>query len=261
MRKADSKGSVEWFENSRRRCVDHLRALLSVRMAQSSAIAILQQWERQSAETNSALHSSCVIAYARPFVNAATKSGKITYPAKRLMAAPGFDKELHAHILDLRNRMIAHSDYGIFPSSMYLQTIGDERLPIRLGINVKGIFGIASHVLALRYEKHLSICAAALEKLLNIECNDLTSEARLHPLEFQKTHNIPESNQQLAVGAEIQDLPPPTGPAAGVETPTFSNGLSEYRYITLTHQISLVEDGKHVVTEAGVAKEIFFSSD
>src|SRR5271169_5684192 len=103
MKKLASKGSVEWFEHSRMRCVDHLRALLSIRMARDSAIAILQHWQFQSPESNSALHSSCVIAYARPFTSAATKSGKVTYPTRALMAAPGFDKELHVHILDLRN--------------------------------------------------------------------------------------------------------------------------------------------------------------
>src|ERR1700722_5351001 len=138
MKTLANKGSVEWFEHSRRRCVDHLRSLLSIQMARNSANAILQQWTSQSAENNSALHSSCVIAYARPFTNAATKNGNIQYPTKKLMKAPGFDKELHFHILDLRHRLVAHSDYGIFPSTMYLQAIGDDRLPVTLGINVKG---------------------------------------------------------------------------------------------------------------------------
>jgi hypothetical protein len=136
MKKLSDKGSVEWFELSRRRCVDHLRALLSIKTARDSAVAILRDWSSQSAESNSALHSSCVIAYARPFTYAASKNGKVTYSTKGLMAASGFDKELHVHILDLRNQIIAHGDYGIFPATMYLQTAGDEQLPLRLGINV-----------------------------------------------------------------------------------------------------------------------------
>jgi hypothetical protein len=261
MKKLANKGSVEWFEHSRRRCVDHLRALLSIRMARDGANAILRQWKSQSAEINSALHSSCVIAYARPFTNAATKNGNVKYPTKRLMAASGFDKELHDHILDLRHRLIAHSDYGIFPSSMYLQAIGDERLPLTLGINVKGIFGIESHDLALRYEKHFSICAMTLEQILNLECNELALEARIHPSEFHKTHNIPEVKGELSSGSEFRDLPRPMGPAGVVENPVFPQGLSGYRYLTLTHQISLVESGKYVVTVDGIAKEINLSSE
>jgi hypothetical protein len=262
MTKLANKGSVEWFEHSRRRCVDHLRALLSIQMARASASAILQQWASQSVENNSALHTSCVVAYARPFTNAATKNGNIQYPTKKLMATPGFDKELHFHILDLRHRLIAHSDYGVFPSSMYIQTIGDERLPVTLGINVKGIFGIESYDLALRYEKHLSICAIAVEQLLNLECNELASEARIHPAEFHKTHNIPETKHEgIILDSEFKNLPPPAGPAAGVDNPTFPEGLSGYKYITLTHQISLIESGKYAVTLDGIVKEIILSSE
>jgi hypothetical protein len=261
MKKFPDKGSVEWFELSRMRCVDHLRALLSIKVARDNAVAILRNWNSQSSETNSALHSSCVIAYARPFTSAETGKGKVIYSTKRLMAAVGFDKELHAHILDLRNQIIAHGDYGVFPSTMYLQTVGDERLPLSLGINVKGILGIESHDLALRYEKHLSVCDVNLEKILNQECKELASEARLHPSEFHDTHNILEVKEELNLGLELKDLPRPAGPAAVVEDPVFAPGLSGYRYVTLTHQISLVESGKYAVTEDGVLKEIIITSN
>lgn len=261
MKRFPDKGSVEWFELSRRRCVDHLRTLLSIKMARNNAAAILHNWSSQSAETNSALHSSCVIAYARPFTYAATKSGKVTYSPKRLMAASGFDKELHTHILDLRNQIVAHGDYGIFPSTMYLQTVGDDRTPLMLGINVKGILGIESYDLALRYEKHLSICDLTLEGILNHECKELTSEARIHPIEFHKTHNIPEVKERIDVGPELKHLPRPAGPAAVVENPVFPEGLSGYRYVTLTHQIALIESGKYIITEDGLAKEIVFTSE
>jgi hypothetical protein len=260
MKKVSDKGTVEWFELSRMRCVDHLRALLSIKTARDSATAILRDWGSQSVETNSALHSACVIAYARPFTSASTKNGKVTYPTKSLMAAAGFDKELHIHILDLRNQIIAHGDYGIFPSTMYLQTVGDEQLALSLGVNVKGIFGIESRDLASRYEKHLSICEKSLEKILNDECNELASEARLHPTEFHRTHNIPMIREEYNLGSEFENLPRPTGPAGVVENPVFPQGLSEYRYVTLTHQISLIESGTHTVTEDGVTKEIIIAS-
>jgi len=176
------------------------------------------------------------------------------------MAASGFDKELHIHILDLRNRIIAHGDYGIFPSTMYLQTVGDEQFPLSLGVNVKGIFGIESHDLASRYEKHLSICDKSLEKILNDECNELAAEARLHRPEFQSTHNIPMIKEEFKLGSEFDNLPRPTGPAGVVENPVFPEGLSGYRYVTLMHQISLMESGTYTVTEDGVAKEIIITS-
>jgi hypothetical protein len=256
--KLATKGSAEWFEQSRRRCVDHLRALLSIKIARNSVATILRDWKSQSAEINSALHSACVIAYARPFTSALTRHGKITYPTKKLMAASGFDKELHRHILDLRNRIITHGDYDVFPSTMYVQTVGDEKLPLTLGINVKGILGIELHDLALRYERHFSTCAANLEETLNRECHELAAAARLHPSEFHKTHNIPEVGEVFSPGLEFEDLPRPKGKAGVVESPAFPQELSGYRYITLTHQIPLIKSGKYVVTENGVPKEIVF---
>jgi hypothetical protein len=261
MKAPPKKGTVPWFELSRMRCVDHLRALLSIKLARSNVQAILRDWHSQSPDMNAALHSSCVISYARPFTSALTKNGKITYPTKRLMTATGFDKELHAHILDLRNRTIAHGDYDIFPSTMFVQTIGDERLPLTLGINVRAMLGIESYDLATRYERHLSVCDNSLEEILDCESKELASEAKLHPFEFDQTHNLPESKVRADIGLAFEKLPGPTGPAAGVENPAFSEGLSEYAYITLTHQICLIENGKHTITEDGVEKEIVINTD
>jgi hypothetical protein len=256
MKAPPKKGTVAWFELYRMRCVDHLRALLSIKLARSNVLAILRDWHSQSPDMKAALHCSCIISYARPFTSALTRNGKITYPTKRLMAATGFDKELHAHILDLRNRIIAHGDYDIFPSTMFVQTIGDERLPLTLGINVKGMIGIGSYDLATRYEKHLSVCDNSLEQILNCDGKELASEAKLYPLEFDRTHNLPESKVRADIGLVLEKLPGPTGPAAVVENPAFSEGLSEYAYITLTHQICLIESGKHTIVEDGVEKEI-----
>jgi hypothetical protein len=260
MNKKSEKGTVQWFENSRMRCVDHLRALLSIKMARANATEILRNWNSQSAEIRGALHAACVISYARPFTHSAARTGKITYPTRRLMTATGFDKDLHKHVIDLRNQIIAHGDYGVFPSTMYVQTIGDTRHPVTLGINVKGMCGIESRDLALRYERHLSICDGELERILNLECGELTSEAKRHPDAFNETHNIPEVREEVTpLDSDFRNLPRPTGPAAIVENPSFPEGLSGYSYITLTHQIPLVESGEHVVTVDGIEQKITFA--
>jgi hypothetical protein len=178
------------------------------------------------------------------------------------MKASGFDSELHKHILDLRNRIIAHGDYGVFPSTMYLQSIGDERLPIVLGINVKSIFGVSERSLADRYVAHLSACESKLEELLGLECNELAIEAKLHPELFASSHNIPEVREALVlVNSNLADIPPPGGAAGRVEDPSLPDGLSAYRYITLTHQIALQNSGKHPVMNDGIRGEIELLSE
>jgi len=152
-----------------------------MKLAHDSIATLLRGWETTDSVTKVALHASCVVAYARPFTSARTKSGNISYPIKGLKKVDGFDSELHVHLLDLRHRIIAHGDYDLFPSSMYLQTIGDERLPVRLGLNVKAMAGIHARELAERYQKHLSICIAAIESALNQDCTELAEQARLYP--------------------------------------------------------------------------------
>src|SRR2546430_17216482 len=66
------EGTQEWFENARRRCVDHLRALISVRAASTYASAILDRWSNEDIEILAGLHLASVIAYTRPFTSAFT---------------------------------------------------------------------------------------------------------------------------------------------------------------------------------------------
>ena len=173
------------------------------------------------------------------------------------MKASGFDIELHKHILDLRNQMVAHGDYGVFPSTMYVQSIGDERLPIYLGINVKGLFGISDRGLAGRYGAHLSMCESKLAELLNLECGELAAQAQLHPELFDATHNIPEVQEQSTfTNLILSDIPRPSGPAGSVEDPSLPDGLSAYNYMTLIHQVPLQSSGKYLVTNNGVQSEI-----
>jgi hypothetical protein len=255
MTKAPKEGTIEWFDRARHRCIDHLRALLSIRSAHECIQVNLSQWDSMQPIVRAALHSNCVIAYARPFTPAMTKHGKIRYPVKEIQSASGFDKELHQHIMDLRDRIVAHSDYDVFPSTMFLQAIGDEKLPISLGINVKGLVGIATRDLAERYEKHLSSCASAIESALNADCLYLTEQARIYPAEFDKTHNVPAVTKRISNTAQPIAFRP-AGPAAGVADPPFPSGLSDYRYLTLTHEIPLIESGKHQITVNGVATEM-----
>jgi hypothetical protein len=257
--KEAEKGSSAWFVQARQICIDHLRALLSVRMAHEYIVAILGSWGTVDITIEAALHSACVIAYSRAFTAAATKCGKLTYSTKSVKAAPGFDGELHKHILDLRHRLVAHSDYDMFPSTMYLQTVGDERLPLKLGIKAKGIVGIRTRDLATRYEKHLSACVAGIERALNRDCSRLVSQSRLHPTAFQQTHNVPETMEEFVVGTIRTDLPDPTGPTSHVTDPAFPKGLSDYSYITLTHEVALIEGGDYVVNVRGVPTELTFS--
>jgi hypothetical protein len=44
MKSKHTQGTAEWFEDARRQCIDHLRALLSVQLAHDSIKQILLRW-------------------------------------------------------------------------------------------------------------------------------------------------------------------------------------------------------------------------
>lgn len=253
------QGTEKWFEYARQKCVDHLRALLSIRSSHENILRILDRWGREDPAVLAALHSAAVTAYARPFTGAETRFGKVKYQESSLKGAMGFDRELHTHLLNLRNKMIAHADYDVLASTMYVQTVGDEQLPLSIGINVKVIFGIESRELADRYLAHFGACMTAIETTLNQELNELAAEAKKYPLEFGATHNLPVASSKMTINGEDQVLPGPTGQAAGVAEPQFAETLAGYSYMTLQHERPLIQSGTYTIHENGIPKEIVFA--
>ena len=111
-----TEGTARGSEVARRQCVDHLRALLSIRMAHDYMNVLLGNFENCQPLVASGLHAASVIAYGRPFTPTKTKIGKVAYNIAALKRVEGFDRQLHAHLLEIRNRLIAHADYEVLLS-------------------------------------------------------------------------------------------------------------------------------------------------
>jgi hypothetical protein len=247
-----------WFERGRRRCVDHLRALSSVQLAHEYISTLLTRWTSNEVHSLAGLHAASVIAYARPFTAAFTKEGKLKYPVSALRKTPGFDHELHSHLLDLRNNLIAHGDYDLLPSTMYLQTVGDEKLPVAMGVNVKCIVGIEARPLAERYQAHFRTCLTVIEEMLNRDLREIAARAQTHPEEFHATHNIPAAILEVKPTIELADFPGPVGAAGDVAEPSFSERLSGYKYLTVRHELALIESGTYSIHDRGVPIDVTF---
>jgi hypothetical protein len=252
-----SDGHIASFERQRRACVDHFRAFASLDMAELYSSLVLERWQTDDVIGRSALHAASVVAYCRPFTGATTRSsGKRHYPTKHLRGFGGFDARLHDHLLELRNRLIAHSDYGVLPSTMYMQTLGDEKLPLMLGINVKRLIGIDDRNLGERYHSHMAVCAAGVKELFLEAYAALSQQVRDRPNLFHSTQSIPTTEIELpATGGKLDKLPGPVGDASTVSEPDFPDGMSGYRYQMITHQRPLIEGGKYTVSVKGVPTE------
>lgn len=230
-----------------------------MRAAHDYVALILDRWTAADLSSLIALHSACVVAYARPFTPAFTRHGRVQYGTRALEKARGFDRQLHSHLVELRHRLIAHGDYDLLPSTMYVQTIGDEMLQISIGVNVKTMAGLASSGLAQRYRAHFLACMSALEERLNQELRELATEARKYPSEFNATHNVRMDTRQWQPSSRLAEFPGPTGPASDVEEPSFPEGMSGYRYVILRHQFALIESGTYTVHTDGKPVQVTFT--
>lgn len=59
----------------------------------------------------SSLFSFGVIKYAKMFIESSTAFGKRTYPIRHLKIEPNFSTEMHKHLVEIRNTLIAHDDF------------------------------------------------------------------------------------------------------------------------------------------------------
>ena len=130
-------GSSGWVKSRARAIASDARALDCFAAARNGAAALLRHWDSPDAEVKSALHSAAVVNYARPF------SDNPVYPIKRLKGHPGFDLTLHRHLVELRNKLIAHAN------SRYLESrVAYQRMELKVGgQNFQMIPGASVHVL------------------------------------------------------------------------------------------------------------------
>ena len=243
-------GSSEWFVTLRHRCIDHHRALASLYAADRYLSKLRERPDREIA---AALHSAAVTAYAQAFTEARTARGAVTYKTRSLRRVSGFDGRLHEHLMQLRNRFIAHADYGPLPGAMDFQKIGDLRVAIN--VRVKRLEGIASPPLLERYLSHVRACKAAVETMLNRELQELAQAAERSPEAFEASHNVPAFGTPLAATGQFEDLPD------GLTVPDaeFDSGLAGYDYVTLSHCLPLIQSGRYTTRdEDGNSVEIDF---
>lgn len=251
--------TTAWFERMRRRCVDHYRALASIELAHKYAFKLHDGWDYLDDELQSSLHVSSVVAYTRPFTSAKTAAGKVQYPVRDLKREPGFDSELHEHLLKIRDRLIAHSDYGLLRSTMYMQSVGNPpSLPVSLGINVKRMVGIEDRHLAERYVRHFSSCVTRIARRFDDEFNSLGRSVRDKPEIFGQTSNLPLVHQSHGPIPSLRPLPSPHGPAGDVQEPDFVEELAGYKYERLTHQRALIKSGTYNVSVDGKPEQYTF---
>lgn len=180
-----AEGSPEWFANCRREVNDHIRALDCFERAAQNIDRMLRDWDTLDDELQQgALFDFAIIRYARPFLK--NQDGR-AYAIKHLKSHPGFDRELHGHICDLRNKLVAHHDNDVLRGRArheYVDVdIDGVKSSILIGTvgSVKALHRINNRSAAERYASHLHACVTCVRAVAEERLTALHSAALLHP--------------------------------------------------------------------------------
>lgn len=222
-------GSIEWFRDKKRELVDHGRAADNFATAQRAMEALQATWGRSEETTALALHTAAVINYARPFSsNRGQGGGKRTYSTGHIDKTPGFDRAMHRHLLELRDKLIAHSDADYVDAAAFCFELGVSgrdtvlnadfaiEIPIEVRVAARALHSISDEGLVRAYLAHVTAAAAGAAEKLLAEMNLLLRTAQEHtdahrqsresnlPEFFRQEHDLPTDGR-----LQIPFAPPP----------------------------------------------------
>jgi len=234
-----ARGSKEWFDIQKKHVLREVRGADGFALALANVRRLLEGWTTLDAVVKSALHARAVISYAEPFVHEPW-----AYQTKELRSVTGFDAEVHDHLLELRNKLIAHSDEE-FSEGTLIALFADidvklddgrtfkDHLFSGLNVRTTALDGVHSRDLTERCEAHiqatLNYANSKLEKHLN-EYGQAVMEfkesylAQPDPKVHVDTFQMGKDTQEALIdGRKIRIANPP-------KTPPLSLGKDGYTY-------------------------------
>jgi hypothetical protein len=109
-----AKGTVEWFRAQKREIIEHAKACDDFDAAVSNFRKLVTLGPDSDADLQAALHGMGVISYARPFV------ARPRFSKRRISKQPGFRDDIHQQLIELRDKLIAHSDAEFAHGRLFL---------------------------------------------------------------------------------------------------------------------------------------------
>ena len=126
--------------------------------------------------------------YARPFVDNRSSTGaNRRFSISGLKKAPGFDRDLHNHILRLRQTLIAHHDTSVVKAQLSHMTLTNQQaegkppLTVQTEGKVKALHAMAKKEIAEQYLKHMAASVTYLYKATHDSLGKLHRVRVLHP--------------------------------------------------------------------------------
>ncbi|MES2672546.1 MAG: hypothetical protein V4673_19285 [Pseudomonadota bacterium] len=212
--------------------------------AYQNLVGSLQAFERLVALAHSRDHvliSSvfcfAVVKYAKPFVDTETSSGRTRYPVRHLKAVEGFSAEMHAHLVELRNTLVAHDDLeSIEPRLLQfcLSPTGSSfSIPIFIAVSNKCLSYPADLQSAQIMKDHVAACVRGSLDKLHADLARVREIALNHPEQRKENIRYQKDYGQSKVEQGGSHLQPPefmSDEWLNASAPDFAHIHNGFRY-------------------------------
>ena len=177
-------GTTEWFKLQVKLILRTAHAFDSLSSAHRYAKKLVDTIDQDEAVT-AALHDAAIVAYGKAFLE------QPEYPSRHLHDRENFDKELHSRLLDMRNKLVAHSDKAYVASELGTIDIGLDvsvadvkyivRVPQACAIRLKTLHSIGSKPLAEALLSHIAAAVQGAHDDITAKCSEYLRLAAAHP--------------------------------------------------------------------------------
>jgi hypothetical protein len=154
-----------------------------------------------------------VVKYAKPFVDTETPFGKARYPVRQLKKEEGFSAEIHSHLLELRNTLVAHDD---------LESIEPRILQFCLSVNPSGFsipmsIAVSNKCLAypvdsesvLTLRTHVAACVQGVLNKIHSDLARIRDAVLKHPEQVAEGMRYQKNYGQTRIEKNGSHLQPP----------------------------------------------------
>jgi hypothetical protein len=189
-------GTIEWFKREKLHLIEIAKATDSFGAARRSFQKLVDLGSNGDPDLTAALHTSAVINYARPFVNNTRADGvRVAFPKNVVKAHTNFVDEVHQELIDLRQKLVAHSDrdYGdgrLFRKLLALDIEG-EHTEFLVGATVATLTVQTMHDMALaeRFLSHIRAVEEAAYTAATKRLEDFVRAGQRFPQQLQNARS------------------------------------------------------------------------
>src|SRR5262245_15361284 len=204
----DARGTGGWFKREKQHLVEWAKAVDSFAASVRTFRKLVELGTTADTEVRSALLNAGVVRYARPFSANRSSTGSSRFPTNVNKRDPSFDKDIHSHLLTLRDKLIAHSDADYADGRLFAKCLTAAPQNFRLLVGAS-IATMTVHMLEdMEFAARCLTHVEAVEKASYAQLTERFQQFVLAAYEFPQALEESASEQRAPILAGSFQLTP-----------------------------------------------------